>query len=494
MPMTTTAGTPPQTGTPNRRRTSRSGGGRPAAPPLLAAIGLVGMEPLEPVLLAALIGGDPLLLIGPHGTGKSYALGRLCESLGLIWRHYNASLLNFDDLVGYPLPDAGGQLRYVPTPSAVWDAQAVFIDEISRCRPDMQNKLFPIIHERRVQGILLEKLVYRWAAMNPPQDGHADDVPGYAGSEPLDLALADRFAFVVEVPDWSTFSDDQQRQLIRLADVPVCEEAAASLRAHVAAGQALLPSVREAIAETIAGYIQTVASLLRRAEIRISGRRAATLLRNIAAVHTSRILVDSGADLQESALMGLHHGLPDAAAGRPLKRAKVIVCHREAWEACGKPDGGPLRQILFEPDPLKRLTVAIRFAGSIPAAEFSGIVSESVARLPDGARHAVLVELFESGAAGRLCAAVADDLARDYAVAATPRAIRVHAVRASAHFTFWQYLVDRLSTLPTSEADTPLLTNLLISLFDGIRIGTAQEVDTVIESWRQARLFMGATW
>jgi MoxR-like ATPase len=51
----------------------------------------------------------------------------------------------------------------------------------------MQNKLFPIIHEKRVQGLDLEELVYRWSAMNPP--GSEEDIESaYVGSEPLDAA------------------------------------------------------------------------------------------------------------------------------------------------------------------------------------------------------------------------------------------------------------------------------------------------------------------
>ena len=49
----------------------------------------------------------------------------------------------------YPLPNAIGQLEHVRTPAAIWEAQTVLLDEISRCLPDMQNKLFPIIHEKR---------------------------------------------------------------------------------------------------------------------------------------------------------------------------------------------------------------------------------------------------------------------------------------------------------------------------------------------------------
>ncbi len=137
---------------------------------------------LDPVLLAALALEAPVLLVGEHGTAKTMLVERLAPALGLELRHYNASLLNYDDLVGIPLPDDHGGLRFVGTPGAVWDAELVFFDEVNRCRPDLQNKLFPIVHERRVAGVALPKLRHRWAAMNPPA---ADDdvLGGYLGAE-----------------------------------------------------------------------------------------------------------------------------------------------------------------------------------------------------------------------------------------------------------------------------------------------------------------------
>ena len=67
------------------------------------------MRAVEPVILAALIQQDPMLLIGPHGTGRSYLLNRLAAALRLEHRHYNASLLNFDDLALPPaIANPGG--------------------------------------------------------------------------------------------------------------------------------------------------------------------------------------------------------------------------------------------------------------------------------------------------------------------------------------------------------------------------------------------------
>jgi MoxR-like ATPase len=121
---------------------------------LTRPLGLLGWERLEPVLLAARTTREPLLLIGRHGTAKSFLLERLAQALGLVYRFYNASLINYDDLVGIPLPDeTQSSLRCITTPTAIWDAEVVFVDEINRTRPDLQNKLFPIIHEQ-VHSIL----------------------------------------------------------------------------------------------------------------------------------------------------------------------------------------------------------------------------------------------------------------------------------------------------------------------------------------------------
>lgn len=82
---------------------------------LLYGIGLIGLSDLEPIILAALATEVPLLLIGSHGTGKSLLLTRIAEALGLAFRHYNASLLNFDDLVG--LLFTPRRSRLMPTPA-----------------------------------------------------------------------------------------------------------------------------------------------------------------------------------------------------------------------------------------------------------------------------------------------------------------------------------------------------------------------------------------
>lgn len=178
---------------------------------ILRKLGVYGFDHLELLILASLVSEDPLLLVGKAGTGKTYLLNSISEALNLEHRHYNASFLSFDDLVGFPFPDSKGKsVSFLKTPATIWDAESVLIDEISRCKPEIQNKFFSIIHEKKLQGMALEKLKYRWAAMNPLQgvSTGADDF--YEGSFSLDQALADRFAFIIYVPDWNELTKEEQ--------------------------------------------------------------------------------------------------------------------------------------------------------------------------------------------------------------------------------------------------------------------------------------------
>ena len=176
----------------------------------LVGLEVFGFDKVEPAILAALVTEDPLLLIGRSGTGKTFLLNSLSEELGLEHRHYNASLISFDDLVGFPFPDAeNGGVKFLETPATVWGAESVLVDEISRCKPEHQNRLFSLVHERKIQGIPITKLRYRWAAMNPVTTDQ-DSLEEYAGSEPLDPALADRFSLLVWAVDWEDLNEEER--------------------------------------------------------------------------------------------------------------------------------------------------------------------------------------------------------------------------------------------------------------------------------------------
>ena len=459
----------PRTAKQNHRRNS-----------LLRGIGIVGLRDLEPVILAALVTEEPLLLIGAHGTGKSLLLTRISEALGLEFRHYNASLLNFDDLVGFPLPTPGGSLEYIKTPAAIWGAETVIFDEISRCRPDMQNKLFPVVHERRIQGILLESLRYRWAAMNPPVS--EEDESGYVGSEPLDPALADRFAFVVVMPGWELYDEEEQVAVIRGDDGTVGAEAADRLRRCIASAKAALPAVGNALGEQIAVYVRTVLALLAQAGLPLSPRRAGMLHRTILAVQAVSASLSLDSDPAEATLLALRNALPQRAQGIAIPETKLLGAHREAWRLAGVEKNDPLRAILTTADPVDRVQLAVG-SKKLRKGDFSTIVADTLSQLPPGAREAVVVYLFETDAVGRLNAAIAEQVASVYADLAAPVSFSetVHASRP--RYATWSRIKDILSRLDPGNDRSHLAANALASCFARKQIGNPNDADRAFGAW-----------
>jgi len=399
---------------------------------LTKPLGLLGWDNLEPVLLAALATREPLLLIGKHGTAKSFLLERLAQALDLNYRFYNASLVNYDDLVGIPVPDSTQtSLRYISTPTAIWDAEVVFIDELNRTRPDLQNKLFSIIHERRVQGVQLEKLQYRWAAMNPPPSDDQDQGEVYLGAEPLDPALADRFGFLIEVPDWCDLSPSEKKILLfdqfrGRHEFPVN---VAEIVSRTSEAFDLFCSNPPDLTE----YFVALESQLRAAGTRFSSRRLSTLFRTTLGIHASRITLAKTAaddappsDLETSLFLALAHGHPGLACG-PIDRGALLAIHRQAWSIAGLQENDPWKVLLKIPDPVERVIRCIKADLGLSQAEFSSLVLEAVSSQPNQElRGALSLALYLKLRIGnRIAATVAETLASQL--------VRVLQVPVSTH-------------------------------------------------------------
>ena len=445
-------------------------------------LGVVGFSSIEAPLLAALATDSPLLLIGPHGTAKSLLLNKIAEALDLSFRHYNASLLNFDDLVGFPLPSADGTLQYVKTPAAIWGAGAVIFDEISRCRPDIQNKLFPIIHERKVQGLPLVGLQYRWAAMNPP-DRDEDD-SGYLGSEPLDTALADRFPFVIDMPAWRTFTKEQQLEVIQSEDQSIDPVHAQRLVQAIARTKALLALTSEALEEGMAAYVQTMFALLLQAGIALSPRRCAMLYRACLSVNAAAMAIDSKASVTDTTLLALRSSLPQRALGIAISEVKLLSAHKEAMRLIQLAPNDPFKAILCESDPVEKIRLAVA-AYKLPKPEFSRVIADALAQLPLGGREAAIVHLFETGAVGRLNAAVASqagDVYKDIVVA-SQFSETIHA--SNGRFITWNKVKSLLAGLNPQELRDNLQANTIATLFAQKKLATPEDAEAASKHFVQ---------
>ncbi|HIF50171.1 MAG TPA: hypothetical protein EYQ42_01325 [Thiotrichaceae bacterium] len=351
---------------------------------LLQAINIFGLDHLDPIILAALTSKDPLLLIGDHGTAKSELLNRIAAALKLQHRHYNASLINFDDLLGYPIPNSERTaLEYLRTPADLWEAESVFFDELSRCRPEHQNRLFSIIHEKRIQGIALEHLSYRWAAMNPPPslDDEDEEVSNiYQGSLPLDTALADRFAYIANIPALSDMSLEVRRKLIECGGNVPSEDGV--LSTLIETTQNHEKELSHGISEWIIAYVNALINPLREANLAISGRRAVLLVRCIRYIHVACRTLDTECTLNRSAFLAIKWGLPHRAQGIRIRESVLNTIHKLALTIAGEPENSIWHVIRSESNAVRRIVIALKTnIDDIGKIEFSQLVSDAWANL-----------------------------------------------------------------------------------------------------------------
>jgi hypothetical protein len=416
--------------------TGSAGAVEPTPPPrslLTRPLGLAGWDALEPVVLAALINEEPLLLVGPHGCAKSFLLERLAQALGSAYRFYNASLINYDDLVGIPVPDESRKrLEFITTDAAIWDAEIVFIDELNRTRPELQNKLFPIIHERRVQGLPLTKLRYRWAAINPPPAEDADlEDGGYLGVEPLDPALADRFNFIVDVPSWKALSHEEKHSILgdyyagrHEFPVPVAE--------LVRRGKEFYARLKHAPEPTLPDYLIVLESNTRT----LSGggwsaRRVCKLLDSILAIQAARLALstfepaESRAEVlwEASAWLAIHHGQPAKTTPKGIDHHALLAAHREAWKVAGLEGSSPWLVLLQIPDRVDRVATAFRLGSMVNDDELGELVLDAHASLACTARRTAfaLVTYLALQKRGGVRATVVESLAKDARRGLVPR-------------------------------------------------------------------------
>ena len=181
---------------------------------ILEGLGIIGWESYERAIEAFLLIGGSILLVGTHGASKSRLAKRLGEALGVSMAKYDASKSVWEDIIGFPDPAKLMNLEYrkensglprIETPTSIWNKRLLLVDEINRSSAELQSKWLEVILDQTVMG---ESTGTKWilSAMNP----------GYAGTNPLDLALVSRYMFFIQAPLGVKMSNEELLNIMEL--------------------------------------------------------------------------------------------------------------------------------------------------------------------------------------------------------------------------------------------------------------------------------------
>jgi hypothetical protein len=173
-----------------------------------------------------------------------------------------------------------------------------------------------------------------------------------------------------------------------------------------------------------------------------------------------------------------------------VDRVKLLVGHREAWNAAKTEEDDPVRAVFLEPDPLRRVMKA-SLAPSLSQGDFSSVVADALAALPVGARHALAFRLFESASAGRLVAAIAEQCAELYTLVTAAQGVHESVKSKSPRHKTWQHIVDVVARLDPETETTVLKTNLLCGLFSTNQLAVEDDVDHALAEWERVIITVG---
>ncbi len=326
---------------------------------VLERLGIYGWKTeTENLLLASLLTGDPVLLVGRHGCAKTHVACKIAEALGKNFVAYDASKTLFDDVLGYPDIEKmkQGRIEYLPSKVTVWDKEMILVDELNRAVPEMQAKYLELIRSRKIMGFPT-RVKWVLAAMNPVS---------YSGTQQLDEALIGRFATFIYPPDvlemeetdrirvtsqingddcpaiaeWLNTDGKGTRSLRTVTDEQT-QEAGKAIEAVLKAASKHFRKLRDAM-PTLAEFLSRFADLLlkeTKGEISLDGRRLGFLHRNILANRAVELAkaefcsAEDGVPLlsfAQSARYVLQHSIPvglnDESVNREEAYHKMEIC------------------------------------------------------------------------------------------------------------------------------------------------------------------------
>ncbi|MFH1373238.1 MAG: MoxR family ATPase [bacterium] len=311
---------------------------------LLEKLGIFGWKQEdEDLVLASLLTGDPLLLVGNHGCAKTHLANTIARALSRPFLVYDASKAMFEDVLGFPNIEKlkQGVVEYVPSKVTVWDKELILIDELNRAMPELQSKWLEIIRSRKIMGFDTN-VKWVWAAMNPLS---------YSATQALDEALIGRFATFLYPPDVLQMNEEDRIKVtthINGDDAPSIsvwsEDPNLETVTERDTGQVgqLLNRILKTAAKhfsrlrsqlpTLSEFLAKFADLLMRetqGEVSLDGRRLGFIYRNILANRSiqlakAELLKTLPAGFAESARYVVQSSIPIGLNDESLKREETV--------------------------------------------------------------------------------------------------------------------------------------------------------------------------
>ena len=161
--------------------------------------GTIWWKPIQTPLFAWIISGENILLQGETGSNKTGFVENFARVLNLKFRLYTAPKTSLEDIAPFT---KSNDWKIIPqnTLTSIWDANLVFLDELNRVSPQEQGMFFEILRWKSIKWIPLSELKWVFSAANPED---------YAGTHLFDAATANRFSFIIEIPNvWSFEKED----------------------------------------------------------------------------------------------------------------------------------------------------------------------------------------------------------------------------------------------------------------------------------------------
>lgn len=163
---------------------------------------------IEECLLSLLLNGDAGLLFAGRGANKTNGLKSLAglvindEDYAKFFHTYSLPNDEFEDMLGIPNPGAlaQGRMEYIESDISIWKKKFILLSEVNRTNPLLQSKYLQLLDSRCILGRKTD-VIWCFGDMNPLH---------YSGTTPLDPAFADRFALMLDIPEFYQLKDEDR--------------------------------------------------------------------------------------------------------------------------------------------------------------------------------------------------------------------------------------------------------------------------------------------